>query len=450
MGGAVFSLFGQVSISESTLSGNSAVGGPGGTPVAGPDGGTGDGLGGGIFNVDGSVAVSGSTIAANTASGGSPAGGGVYSLAFGNSITSGAPTSATVTFAGSILYGNLGGGLYLNGASAKDASTSNLVSPTIIGSTIPQGNATAFGSPITSDPALGPLQDNGGSLQTMMPSAGSPAFGAGTSCDATDELGRPRPRNGCDLGALELTPLAPAVSTSAATAISETGATLNGDVNPEGVAATYQFELSTSSTFATFRSLPSPSASVGPGTTLVAVSATATKLVPGTAYYYRLVATNRGGSRTSSVERFVTLGGSSQSIKIRLGDRKMTLTVPSLSACVASGSKLEVELTLRKLAKGPKTKLFSFSFFVGKGLKQIHHKWIHTKSGKRKRIKVVVYVPNAVAYELPASLALPLTDLKPGVHKLTLKTAYSQVRTKDGHKTTINDIWITPVQFTVC
>ena len=59
-----------------------------------------------MFNVDGALSLTGSTIADNSAAGGSPAGGGVYSLAFRNTITSGSATSASVTIAGSILFGN--------------------------------------------------------------------------------------------------------------------------------------------------------------------------------------------------------------------------------------------------------------------------------------------------------------------------------------------------------
>ncbi len=216
MGGAVFSLFGAVNISDSTLAGNSASGGLGGG--AGPAavtlaGGEGDGLGGAVFNVDGSVSVSGSTIANNAAIGGSGAGGGIYSLAFGNTITRGSATRATVSIAGSIVYGNTGGfatedDLALNRVKGKhpNKSAGELLSPSVIGATTAQGGAQASGSPITSDPLLGPLQSNGGSLETIRPGPSSPALGAGSRCDVTDELGTPRPTAGCDLGALEQTP----------------------------------------------------------------------------------------------------------------------------------------------------------------------------------------------------------------------------------------------------
>lgn len=52
------------------------------------------------------------------------------------------------------------------------------------------------------DPLLGPLQDNGGFVPTMMPATGSPAVGMGTDCPSTDARSRPRPAR-CSLGATE-------------------------------------------------------------------------------------------------------------------------------------------------------------------------------------------------------------------------------------------------------
>jgi hypothetical protein len=222
MGGAVFSLFGQVSVADSTLAGNSASGGTSEADDSGDAGGLdGDGIGGAVFNVDGSLSVRGSTIASNTAGVGSPIGGGVYSMAFGNTTTAGGATTASVTIAGAILYGNTGAGgheddLALgNVAGARaNSSSSTLQGQNIVGEMSATGGATPVGTAITSDPELGPLADNGGSLPTMKPGADSVAIRAGSSCDATDELGTPRPITHCDLGAYELTEAPPLESTA--------------------------------------------------------------------------------------------------------------------------------------------------------------------------------------------------------------------------------------------
>ncbi len=146
MGGAVFSLFGAVSVSHSTLPDNSAIGGAGDAMSA--DGTVGDGLGGAIFNVDGTLSVSWSTIGENTADGGASAGGGVYSLAFGNTITQGGATVATVKVAGSTLTGNHGADgreddLALNRINGKraNASTGIVLATSIVGATTVTGGA---------------------------------------------------------------------------------------------------------------------------------------------------------------------------------------------------------------------------------------------------------------------------------------------------------------------
>jgi hypothetical protein len=63
-------------------------------------------------------------------------------------------------------------------------------------------NSPCTSSVIVSDPELGPLQDNGGVTQTMLPAAGSPAIGQGSGCPPTDQRGQTR-NNPCTLGAVE-------------------------------------------------------------------------------------------------------------------------------------------------------------------------------------------------------------------------------------------------------
>lgn len=215
MGGAVFSLFGHVTVADSTVSGNRALGGPGDGALPG-DGSSGDGLGGAVFNLDGSLTIDGSTIAGNVASGGStPAGGAIFSIAYGNTIANGSATRAAVSIAGSIIFANTGAQgaqddvalRRVNGHHAN-TSVSTLPGPSIIGQISATRGTVSSGAPITADPLLGPLQGNGRSPATMKPAAGSPALRAGTHCDATDERGIRRPTRGCDLGAFEVTPAA--------------------------------------------------------------------------------------------------------------------------------------------------------------------------------------------------------------------------------------------------
>lgn len=99
-------------------------------------------------------------------------------------------------------------------------------------------------------------------------------------------------------------PVAPVDTTNAATGVTQTGATLNGSVNPEGAATTYHFEYGTSTAYGT--SVPVPSGSAGSGSTAVSESAALTGLTAGTTYDYRIDATNSAGTTDGSNQTFTT------------------------------------------------------------------------------------------------------------------------------------------------
>jgi hypothetical protein len=207
LGGAVFSMDGSLTVVNSTLAGNSAFGG------AGEQGGAGDG--GAVFNLNGAVAVFDSTLAANTvASGASSAtglqsvssdGGAVYNLAYG-----GSSAAAFLTLGNSILADSNGGTDLVNNPAFTTVATVTATGPNLIGSTTATINGPA---PLTGDPLLGPLQNNGGLSETMALQAGSPAIDAGSNAVAnaagltTDQRGPGFPRivgAAVDIGAFEV------------------------------------------------------------------------------------------------------------------------------------------------------------------------------------------------------------------------------------------------------
>jgi CSLREA domain-containing protein len=106
MGGAVFSMFGSLTVINSTLAANTAQGGGG-------DGGS--GFGGAIFNLDGAASITFSTLAANTVTAGtgdttgSVDGGALFNLAYGSNYDTGKAVTAAVTIGDSILAGTVGG-----------------------------------------------------------------------------------------------------------------------------------------------------------------------------------------------------------------------------------------------------------------------------------------------------------------------------------------------------
>ena len=67
------------------------------------------------------------------------------------------------------------------------------------------GPTTGTNNFLSGDPKLGPLQDNGGPLQTIAPRAGSPLINAGATALATDARGVARPQfKFADIGAVEI------------------------------------------------------------------------------------------------------------------------------------------------------------------------------------------------------------------------------------------------------
>ena len=95
----------------------------------------------------------------------------------------------------------------------------------------------------------------------------------------------------------------PQVFTGSATQVGQAAATLNGSVNPRGLATTYRFDYGKTTTYG----LSTPVGSAGSGTTAKSVSAHITGLAPGTTYHFRLEATNSAGTTLGKDAHFKTL-----------------------------------------------------------------------------------------------------------------------------------------------
>jgi CSLREA domain-containing protein len=234
---------GNTLITRSTISGNTVTATASEVDGAGDArafGGAIDQTGGGstTLSIDG-VTIAGNTAAATASQGGSvtASGGGIYAADFGASLA----TSVT----GSTIAGNtvsasgsgspLGANADLNGTSSSFSFTNTIIANpvgaanctqestaafTSLGYNIDTGStstclgATTTGDQTNTNPALGPLQNNGGLTQTMAPGIGSPAVDKGTAAgDSTDQRGSGfirtfdmNPANaddGTDVGAVE-------------------------------------------------------------------------------------------------------------------------------------------------------------------------------------------------------------------------------------------------------
>lgn len=196
---------------NSTLSGNTAFR---------PSGTNGSSDGGGIYIYGGQAELLNATIAGNTAD---PSFGIHSHLARGGGVF--ITATAQITFANSMIANNLeSNGISVGtpddcfsygtlGTLAYDLFTTT-ANCSVTG---PQG-----GNVVTQNPLLGPLQDNGGSTQTIALLAGSPAIDAGALAGCTDDLGAglthdqrsaARPVNArCDIGAFEYGSIPPTLT----------------------------------------------------------------------------------------------------------------------------------------------------------------------------------------------------------------------------------------------
>jgi len=97
----------------------------------------------------------------------------------------------------------------------------------------------------------------------------------------------------------------PTVVTTAATSITSSGAALNGTVNPNGLAVTdAHFEYGTDPTLSTFSTTGVQT--VAAGFSAQPITAPLTGLSPGTTYYFRVAATNAGGTSIGTILSFTT------------------------------------------------------------------------------------------------------------------------------------------------
>ncbi len=243
---------GNLTVTDATISGNDALGGGGIESVGGTltvsgstISGNGAQAGGGIESVGGTLTVSGSTVWGNTAING----GGIASLSSSLTMTDSTLSSNAATTNGGGIFtesgnDNLGATIVAGntGSNCFDGSGGIITSAGYNLTDDATGVSCGFTQPtdvVNAQPQFGPLADNGGPTETLLPALSSPAIGVipaspGTTlngvqvCPRTDQRGVAS-LGDCTIGAVEVDPFSitpnqvPRGASSATMAINGTG-----------------------------------------------------------------------------------------------------------------------------------------------------------------------------------------------------------------------------------
>jgi CSLREA domain-containing protein len=326
---------GSVTITNSTISGNTTgAGGNGGNGgagagaaggAAGPGGNGGAGgaidsavastvqnstLTGNATGTGGTAGTPGSPSGAAAAAGTAGPGAGLDQSASGGNLVASTVASNTAAGEGGGLEIGAGGSITIENtivaSNHTGSANSNCGGPIAMygfrGTNIFFGDnscGTASG-----DPKLQPLADNGGPVRTMALAAGSSAVDvvATNDCLPSDERGVSRPQGPlCDAGAYELA--APSVSGVSASANSTTTASVTASVNPNFKDTAVSVRYGPTTAYGT----TTPAQDLGSANAPTSFSARLSNLVPATTYHAQVVATNADGTTVSADVTFSTL-----------------------------------------------------------------------------------------------------------------------------------------------
>jgi streptogramin lyase len=228
--------------------------------------------------------------------------------------------------------------------------------------------------------------------------------------------------------------LPPTVSTGGAANVTPSSAQLEGTANARGSATTVTVQYGTTPALGSSGAAGSEPAGDTPG----AVSGTVTGLPAGKVIYYRLVAANTYGTVFGNTLSFTTAakptsvvvpGPGTRTLHATAGDQQITVTLPATTPCLAAGARLPLQLSS---ATVPNSKAAKLSFtraavFLDRGSKRTRTKLVTVHHHKHHK-RVTVYVPNATAGHLPATLSPSLHGLHSGTHALRIRLTYAHTR----------------------
>jgi hypothetical protein len=235
-----------------------------------------------------------------------------------------------------------GGTIYVPCADGTRALAYNQAAHTF--SELWQGPNEATGSPILSAglvwvPATKFGGGAGNTLYGLEPSTGKAAHTLTLPSGVEDHFASPSAAagrlflaTGESVSAYRIAQPAPAVGTGAAASITQTSASLNASVNPNGFSVSEcRFEYGTTTAYGKSATCtPAP----GSGESPVVVSASVSGLSPSTAYHFRISATNGGGTSLGEDKSFTTQPSTSPPTVATTAATALTRTLATLNGTV--------------------------------------------------------------------------------------------------------------------
>ena len=251
--------------------------------------------------------------------------------------------------------------------------------------------------------------------------------------------------------------LPPTVTTGAATNVTASSAQIDGTANGRGAASTVTIQYGTTPALGSTTAAGSEPADDMAG----AVSATVTGLPAGTTIYYRLVANNAYGTVSGSTLSFTTAAKppppvappatKTRTLQATVGNQRITITVSAPTPCLGPGVHPQLKLSSTAIHGSEAAKL-SFeraAVFIDRGIKRTRTKLVTLHHHKHRK-RVTVYLPNATARHLPATLSPSPQGLRPGTHSLRFTLTYTRTR-RSGHRTVHSAVTKTiKTTFTLC
>jgi streptogramin lyase len=242
----------------------------------------------------------------------------------------------------------------------------------------------------------------------------------------------------------------PTATTGAATAVTNTTATVSGTVTPIGAPTTVTFQYGTTSALGS----TAAAGTLPPSGDSSNAAANLTGLAPGTTIFYRVAASNGfGGTVTGALHSFKTTGHApaTRSTTATVGNQQIQLVTPSLLTCTAKAKTLSV--TLRSLtiphSRAAQLRFASAAFFVDKGVRHARKRTTR-HNGHKRTITIVSFTANAVARHLPATPVLRLGGLKSGIHTLRVTVSYNRTVTVHHHRRAVTVTKTVSATFKVC